>query len=118
MDPLHPETQKLRKQLLQRKDELEVRVQHIKKDITTKNSDDWSEQAQERSNDEVLSNLGQEAQSEIHRIQKALEHIDNEEYAICKRCGCDIPLERLKIMPYTEYCVKCADKINNDSVRN
>jgi len=110
MDPQHHETQKFRKDLLQRKSELEIRVQRIKKDITKKASADWSEQAQERSNDEVLNNLGQEAQAEIYQIQKALERIDNEEYAICQGCGCDIPLKRLKIMLYAELCVKCASK--------
>lgn len=110
MDPQHPDTQKLRNELLLRQEELEGRVQRIKKDMSKKNSDDWSEQAQERSNDEVLSNLGHEAGIEIHQIQKALERIDNEEYSICQGCGCDIPLERLKIMPYTELCIKCATK--------
>ena len=110
MDPQHPDTQRLRNELLVRKDELEIRVQQIQKDITQKNSDDWSEQAQERSNDEVLNSLGHEARVEIHQIQKALERIDEEEYAVCQGCGNDIPLERLKIMPYTEFCIKCATK--------
>ncbi|MCY4330545.1 MAG: TraR/DksA C4-type zinc finger protein [Endozoicomonadaceae bacterium] len=108
------DTHELHQKLLQRKDELEIRVKNIKRDMTKKNSDDWSEQAQERSNDEVLNNLEYEAQIEIYQIQKALERIEHEEYAICTGCGCDIPLERLQIMPYTEYCIKCAEKQNND----
>ncbi len=112
MNSQHPITLELRNKMLQRQGELEKRVKNLKKDITKKNSADWSEQAQERSNDDVLKTLDIEAQTEINQIQKALNRMDSDEYAVCQKCGCDIPLERLNIMPYTEFCVKCASKLD------
>ena len=92
-----------------RQDELERRVASITRDVTQKASADWSEQAQERENDEVLDALGNEAVAELRLIQKALERIEEGDYEICAGCGGDIPMARLEIMPYTDLCVKCAE---------
>ena len=92
-----------------RQDELERRVANITRDVTRKASADWSEQAQERENDEVLDALGNEAVTELRLIQKALERIEEGDYEICAGCGGDIPMARLEIMPYTDLCVKCAE---------
>ncbi|OQX34224.1 MAG: dimethylmenaquinone methyltransferase [Oceanospirillales bacterium LUC14_002_19_P2] len=92
-----------------RQDELERRVANITRDVTRKASADWSEQAQERENDEVLDALGNEAVAELRLIQKALERIEEGDYGLCTGCGGDIPVARLEIMPYTDLCVKCAE---------
>ncbi|WP_281648449.1 TraR/DksA family transcriptional regulator [Parendozoicomonas sp. Alg238-R29] len=103
------EYDQFREVLLSRQSELQERLDNIKKDVTRKANADWSEQAQERENDEVIDALGNEAVHELHLIQKALERIDEEEYTLCIDCGGGIPLERLKVMPYTSLCVKCAE---------
>ena len=101
--------EEFRQRLQARQDELERRVANITRDVTRKASADWSEQAQERENDEVLDALGNEAVAELRLIQKALERIEEGDYEICAGCGADIPMARLEIMPYTDLCVKCAE---------
>ncbi|MCL6272188.1 TraR/DksA family transcriptional regulator [Sansalvadorimonas sp. 2012CJ34-2] len=98
-----------REKLLTRQAELQTRLDNLKKDATRKANADWSEQAQERENDEVVDALGNEAIYELRLIQKALEKIKEDEYGICAGCGNDIPKARLEVMPYAELCVKCAE---------
>jgi DnaK suppressor protein len=45
----------------------------------------------------------------LHRVNEALgrlEH-DPEAFGECTECGEDIPLARLKAMPYAELCTEC-----------
>ena len=99
----------LRNKLLDRQVELQGRLENIKRDAARKASADWSEQAQERENDEVLDALGNEAAYELRMIQKALERMEEGEYGACLACGEDIALERLNNMPFAKYCVRCAE---------
>ncbi len=47
----------------------------------------------------------------LQLIEEALERIDNGTYGVCIECETKIPKVRLKILPYTPYCVKCAAKL-------
>jgi len=38
--------------------------------------------------------------------------IKSEDYGICKDCRCEIPLERLKIVPGASRCTKCESSEN------
>lgn len=42
-------------------------------------------------------------------IAAALQRIDTGSFGVCEGCGKDIPAARLDAIPYTQYCVKCAD---------
>ena len=99
----------LKQSLLTRREELNQRLDGIKKEATRKNSADWSEQAQERENDEVIDALGNEATLELLKINRALVRMEDDEYGLCLECGVDIPDKRLEIMPFADMCVKCAE---------
>ena len=101
--------EKLQSWLVARRDELNERLGNIKRDATRKNSADWSEQAQERENDEVIDALGNEATIELQKVNRALDRMNEGEYGICQSCGADIPEGRLEIMPYANQCVRCAE---------
>lgn len=51
--------------------------------------------------------LGDREREKIHSIDEALLRINEGEYGICEECDEDIPLGRLKAMPFTRHCVKC-----------
>lgn len=51
--------------------------------------------------------LGDREREKIHSIDEALLRIDEGEYGICEECDEDIPIGRLKAMPFTRHCVKC-----------
>ena len=51
--------------------------------------------------------LGDREREKIHNIDEALLRINEGDYGICEECDEDIPLGRLKAMPFTRHCVKC-----------
>lgn len=88
--------------------ELEDRLAHVKKDVSKSHSADFSEQAQERENDEVLDEIGHETSVAIQEIKTALTRIQEGSYGQCANCGEAINPERLQAMPATTSCISCA----------
>lgn len=70
---------------------------------------DFSEQAVQRQNDEVVDSLEQEVREELRQVVHALDRIERGEGETCERCGNDINPERLKVLPWTSLCVHCAE---------
>ncbi|MCK5832634.1 TraR/DksA C4-type zinc finger protein [bacterium] len=46
-------------------------------------------------------------------ITQAIERIENNSFGNCIECGAQIPLERLRAIPYSPYCVDCKEKLEN-----
>ena len=98
--------------LLDMKQEVSGRIDSIDRDIRHEGmTADWSEQASERENDEVLESLGNSSEQELAMIKFALLRIENGNYFHCDKCGEDIPAARLELLPFTAHCVNCAEKI-------
>ena len=51
----------------------------------------------------------------LEDISAALERIENGTYGQCEQCGDEIARERLEALPYVEYCVTCANQVQNGS---
>jgi DnaK suppressor protein len=49
----------------------------------------------------------------LSQIEGALERIEAGAYGQCLECSGKIPKMRLKAIPYTPYCVKCASEIQS-----
>ena len=47
----------------------------------------------------------------LTQIEGALVRIEEGVYGSCAECSCKIPKTRLKAIPYTPYCVKCASEL-------
>lgn len=93
------------------KDDMTQRINAIDKDIKHQGmSSNWTEQATERENDEVLDSLGNTSEEELSMINNALKRIDSGSYFHCSNCGEDIPRERLELLPFVSLCVSCAKK--------
>jgi len=101
-----------KKKLIELKQEVTHRINAIDRDIRHEGmSADWSEQASERENDEVLESLGNSSEQELAMIKFALLRIENGTYFQCDECGEEIPTARLELLPFTAHCVNCAEKI-------
>ena len=100
--------EEIRKALLTKQQELSLRLENIKRNITGGRSADSQEQAQELENAEVVDALGNEARHELSLIAKALDQIKNDTYGDCADCGKQIPSARLKAQPFAERCIDCA----------
>lgn len=62
----------------------------------------------EREKDQALN---EHAESEIAKIDIALQAIKDGTYGICQVCQKDIPFERLLAIPYTTFCIEHAEAV-------
>lgn len=46
-------------------------------------------------------------ESKLRAIDAALARLERGDYGVCANCGEDIPLIRLKVVPFANYCVDC-----------
>jgi len=92
-----------------RRNELLDKLARIKKDVSKSHSSDWPDQAQERENDEVLNQLGDQCEQELSEINEALARIKNNSYGKCVSCAGEISIERLTVKPEAALCMNCAE---------
>lgn len=59
---------------------------------------------------EFALNLADGEQKIMHRIEQALERIEENRFGVCESCNKKISKERLKVVPYAELCVPCQEK--------
>jgi len=57
--------------------------------------------------------IAQNEEGILELVDGALKRVEDGTYGICEECGEPIPAERLDAIPYTPYCVRCAQR--NDS---
>ncbi len=103
-----PERDHFEKLLLDRMAELTAKLQEVEQTLDEPHSKDAEDFAQEVEDAEVLEGLGKAGLQEIAAIEAALDRIKNGSYGICAKCGDDIAPARLKLVPYTAFCAKCA----------
>ena len=70
-------------------------------------SGDIYDQASSERDRELGPLLGDREREKVHSIDEAILRIDDGEYGVCEECEEEIPLGRLKAMPFTRHCVKC-----------
>lgn len=98
----------IKTKLLELQQSLTKRINAIKQDFSNGRSADFSEQAVEQENEEVLVQLKADAEHELRLVNIALERLNQGTYGECQHCGEDIAIARLDALPYTEHCIKCA----------
>jgi len=59
---------------------------------------------------EAHAGLIERSEDRLRLIDQALARVDNGTYGTCAECGDDIPLERLKALPFALLCVDCQEK--------
>lgn len=91
--------------------EYQRRIDGIRADLQHREqpvSADFAEQVTEGENDDVLRSLLLEAESELARVQSALQRLARGEYGRCVRCGAGIAPARLQALPQADTCTDCA----------
>lgn len=91
----------------------EETLNEIKKSIKSSDnaggepSGDIYDQASSERDRELGLLLGDREREKLRNIDDALLRITENEYGICEECEEEIPLGRLKAMPFARHCVKC-----------
>jgi DnaK suppressor protein len=107
------EYEEIRGNLIEMLEDLNDRLARITEDVKHSNeplAKDSEEKATQTENDEVLDYLGNTTRTEIEKIKLAIARIDRGDYGICLSCGEPIAKERLKALPHSNLCIKCANQ--------
>jgi len=108
----------LRKQLEQKKAELEGRLERITANVRRTLENDSKERAKQLEDNEVVDALGNEAREELGKISTALARMDSGEYGSCVECGLPIAADRIEAYPYASECIDCAKMDEEIRTRN
>jgi len=65
---------------------------------------EYEEGAQVKVADDVLTSLSETARREVMQIDAAIGRMDEDEYGTCVDCDQEIPIERLRALPFTLRC--------------
>lgn len=104
------EYEETRNSLIEMLEDLDDRLAKITQDIKEPLDQDLEEQATQAENDQVLDGLGNAARAEMEMVKQAIARIDKGQYGLCQVCGKPISKERLKAVPYSSMCIKCASQ--------
>jgi DnaK suppressor protein len=80
-------------------------------------SGDIYDQASSERDRELELLLGDREREKLHNIDEALLKIKEGEYGICEECEEEIPIGRLKVMPFARYSVKCKSDIEKQQAQ-
>ena len=61
---------------------------------------------------ERLMTFEQEIRDRVTAIEDGLRRMDDGTYGTCQRCGKQIPLARLRAMPFSAFCVDCQEIVD------
>jgi DnaK suppressor protein len=114
----HDEMQAL---LLKMKDEtLREISKSLKTDAPAGNEEptgDIYDQASSERDRELSLLLGDREREKVRYIDEALLRIADGEYGICEECEEEIPLGRLKVVPFARHCVKCKSDLEKQQAQ-
>lgn len=48
------------------------------------------------------------AEEKLKNLKYAQQNIDKDGFGVCARCGADIPIGRILLVPHSKFCVNCA----------
>lgn len=91
--------------------ELERRVGHVEDGLRHTHEPleaDFAEQAVSTENDDVLQALDSAMRKEQSEILAVLQRMEMGSYGFCSTCGEQVPVPRLRALPFARECVACA----------
>ena len=61
--------------------------------------------------------LNDREREKLRHIDEALLKLADGEYGVCEECEEEIPLGRLKVMPFARYCVRCQSDLEKQQAQ-
>lgn len=68
---------------------------------------DAGDAALDAESDALNTQLAALGSRELMQVERSIRQIRNGTYGLCDRCTKPIPIERLRALPFTPYCVNC-----------
>jgi len=85
--------------------------------VTGEPSGDIYDQASSERDRELGMLLGDREREKLVSIDEAILRLEEGEYGICEECEEEIPLGRLKALPFARHCVKCKSDIERQQAQ-
>ena len=107
-------SKRLKNSLLKIRDELLKEIGEgikIQRDVAGRDVGDFYDDVDIEKDRQMYHMLNEREREKIKAIDEALEKIDDNTYGRCEECDEKINKERLKILPFTKYCVNCQAEI-------
>jgi DnaK suppressor protein len=103
--------EEFRRQLLNRRRSLLRRRERVLADeqqLLAEREPDWEDTATAATAASVLASVGEEERLALARIAASLERMERGRYGECAACGEVIDVARLRAVPDTDRCARCA----------
>lgn len=110
--------EKLQKKLVEKKQEISSELSEIYNESKTVESgiaQDVGDKAESSYTKEFLLSLTETERIQLLMIDDALKRIQKGGYGYCQKCGKKIDLKRLNAIPWTQYCIQCQQKEEEES---
>lgn len=115
------DSDKYKKLLLKKKEEILQAVKHIEQDTLSRSQRDASgdlsgyslhmaDTATDSYDREFSLGLASNAQQILYEIDEALKRVKEKGFGNCLLCEKPIPKKRLKVIPYASLCIACQAK--------
>lgn len=103
-----------KKILIQKRTELLNKVKNAQRemdpDMTGANVGDEIDTASHNSEKEMFFEVTANDKITLDAINDALSKIEKGSYGKCECCDCNIPIERIKAIPWSRYCIQCQEE--------
>lgn len=102
---------RLHKSLVAKRDELREQLTHEMESAQTgAATGDLFDAAMDGTQNEMHSQLAAFESRELQQIERAIKLIRKGRYGICEACNGQIPIARLKALPYATVCIECRQR--------
>ncbi len=102
----------IREELLEQRQEILNLYEHDLREgqrASDEGSEDLVDRANSAYNREFMFSLSGTERDTLFKIEEALKKIDDGGYGSCAHCSTEIPLPRLKAVPWARYCIDCQE---------
>ena len=113
------EIKEIEKKLIEMREEILRRIQQARAEDQKGQRDigDEGDAATDAINRETSLALENRDLEVLKEIDYALAKMKKGTYGICESCGDEIPIERLKVLPFARYCLECQEEMEREQNR-
>ncbi len=86
-----------------------------KEEESTQYIPDEADSASQSYDRQLLLTLGEQGSEKLKLVDEALWKLRSNGYGICNQCEESIPMARLDLVPFAQYCVGCLNKIEQEN---
>jgi len=86
-------------------------IKTSKEEESTQHIPDDADSASQSYDRQLLLKLGEQGWEKLKLVEEALRKLGSNDFGVCDQCEKSIPEARLDLVPFTQYCVACLNKI-------